>query len=62
VYPVIDEPPVAPAVNGTVACVLPPVAVGLHTDWESTPVLINIILWFLGVIPGIAHAFYVILT
>ena len=45
------------------AVVLPPVAVGLHTDWESTPVLINIILTVLVVwIGGIAHAFYVILT
>ena len=42
------------------AVFIPPVAVGLHTNWESTPVLINIILWILGWIPGVVHAFYVI--
>jgi uncharacterized membrane protein YqaE (UPF0057 family) len=44
------------------AVVLPPVAVGIHTYWESTPVLINIILTLLGWLPGVVHAFYVILT
>lgn len=44
------------------AVVLPPVAVGIHTNWQSTPVLINIILWILGFLPGIVHAFYVILS
>lgn len=44
------------------AVVLPPVAVGIHTNWDSTPVLINIILWCLFIFPGIIHAFYVILT
>lgn len=44
------------------AVFIPPVAVGLHTNWETTPVLINIILTLLFVFPGIVHAFYVILT
>lgn len=44
------------------AVVLPPVAVGLHTNWEPTPTLINVILTILGWLPGIVHAFYVILT
>jgi uncharacterized membrane protein YqaE (UPF0057 family) len=44
------------------AVFIPPVAVGLHTNWESTPVLINIILTLLGWLPGVVHAFYVILN
>jgi uncharacterized membrane protein YqaE (UPF0057 family) len=45
------------------AVVIPPVAVGIHTNWESTPVLINIILTVLVVwIGGVVHAFYVILN
>jgi len=44
------------------AVFIPPVAVGLHTNWETTPVLINIILTLLGWLPGVVHAFYVILT
>lgn len=44
------------------AVLLPPVAVGIHTNWEPTPTLINIILTLLGWLPGVVHAFYVILT
>lgn len=42
------------------AIILPFVAVGIVTDWDLTVVLINILLMFLCVIPGIIHAFITI--
>jgi uncharacterized membrane protein YqaE (UPF0057 family) len=39
--------------------VLPPVAVGLATDWETSPVIISILLTMLCGLPGIIHAFIV---
>jgi len=44
-----------------VLCVfIPPLAVGLATDWESTPVISNILWCFLCGLPGIIHAFIVV--
>lgn len=40
--------------------IIPPVAVGLATDWETKPVIINIILTLLCGIPGIIHAIIVV--
>ena len=42
------------------AVILPPVAVGLHTDWGE-PTLWNLLWTLLFGIPGIIHAFYIIL-
>lgn len=39
--------------------VLPPAAVGLHTNWKASPVVINVILTILFWIPGCIHAFYI---
>lgn len=39
--------------------IMPPVAVGLATDWETSPVIISILLTMLCGIPGIIHAFIV---
>ncbi|HIP35519.1 MAG TPA: YqaE/Pmp3 family membrane protein [Crocinitomix sp.] len=39
---------------------IPPVAVGLVTDWDMGQVVLNIILWALCVIPGIIHALIVV--
>jgi len=39
---------------------LPPVAVGIVTDWEGGPLILNIILCLLCWIPGIVHAFIVV--
>lgn len=36
---------------------LPPIAVGIMTDWEFEPVAINILLCLLCWLPGIVHAF-----
>jgi uncharacterized membrane protein YqaE (UPF0057 family) len=36
---------------------LPPIAVGLMTDWEFEPLAINILLCLLCWLPGIIHAF-----
>ena len=44
------------------AVLIPPVAVGLYTDWESKPTLINLVLTFIGWLPGVVHAFIVIGT
>lgn len=41
------------------AVVLPPLAVGLHTNWEM-PTVWNILWTFLGWLPGVIHAFIVI--
>jgi len=42
------------------AVILPPVAVGIHTDWGE-PTLWNLLFTLLFWIPGIVHAFYIIL-
>lgn len=42
------------------AIVIPPVAVGLVTDWETKPLIISIILTILCGIPGIIHALIVV--
>lgn len=42
------------------AIFLPPIAVGIYTNWD-TPTLWNILFWILGIIPGIIHAFYILL-
>lgn len=36
-------------------------AVGLYTGWDTTPTLINLILWFLFILPGFIHALLIIL-
>lgn len=41
------------------AVVFPPLAVGLHTNWEM-PTVWNILWTFLGWLPGVIHAFIVI--
>ncbi|KRX36264.1 Protein Ric1 [Trichinella patagoniensis] len=43
------------------ALLLPPVAVAMQTGCFTTDVAINILLTLLGFIPGVIHAFYVIL-
>ena len=44
-----------------VLCIfIPPLAVGLATDWESTPVISNILWCLLCGLPGIIHAFIVV--
>lgn len=42
------------------AIFIPPVAVGLVTDWETDPVLFNILWTLLCGLPGIIHAFIII--
>ncbi len=42
------------------AIFIPPLAVGLHTNWAVTPLVINIILTLLFFLPGIIHAFIVL--
>lgn len=44
------------------AIILPPIAVGLATRWDGKLTLISIILWILGLIPGIVFALYIVLT
>ena len=39
---------------------IPPIAVGLATDWDLKPVIINLLLCFLFVVPGIIHALIVV--
>lgn len=39
---------------------IPPLAVGLATDWDSTPVISNILWCLLCGLPGIIHAFIVV--
>ena len=39
---------------------IPPLAVGLKTDWETKPLIINILLCLLCGIPGVIHAFLVV--
>ena len=41
------------------ALFLPPVAVGIHTDWD-TPTLYNLLWTLLGGLPGVIHAFIVL--
>jgi uncharacterized membrane protein YqaE (UPF0057 family) len=41
------------------AIFLPPIAVGLYTNWD-TPTLWNLLLWIFFIIPGIVHAFYIL--
>ncbi|MFY0605207.1 MAG: YqaE/Pmp3 family membrane protein [Cyclobacteriaceae bacterium] len=42
------------------AVIIPPVAVGLFTDWDAKPTIINLILTFIGWLPGVIHAFIVV--
>lgn len=42
------------------AIVFPPIAVGLATDWETKPLIVNIILCVLSWLPGIIHALIVV--
>jgi len=44
------------------AVILPPVAVGIYTDWEAKPTLINLLLTLIFWLPGIVHAFYILLS
>jgi uncharacterized membrane protein YqaE (UPF0057 family) len=39
---------------------IPPIAVGLATDWDATPVISNILWCLLCGLPGIIHAFIVV--
>ncbi|MDI1234067.1 MAG: YqaE/Pmp3 family membrane protein [bacterium] len=39
---------------------IPPIAVGLITDWDATPVISNILWTLLCGIPGIIHALIVV--
>lgn len=41
------------------AVILPPLAVGIHTGWD-TPTLLNVLWTLLGWFPGIIHAFIVL--
>ena len=44
-----------------VLCIfIPPLAVGLATDWDTTPVISNILWCLLCGLPGIIHAFIVV--
>lgn len=44
-----------------VLCILiPPLAVGIVTDWDGGPVILNLLLCLLCWIPGIIHAFIVV--
>jgi|DEB19_MinimDraft_2_1074335.scaffolds.fasta_scaffold04852_3 uncharacterized membrane protein YqaE (UPF0057 family) len=51
---------VDPIVLYILAVVLPPVAVGLYTNWEPEPTIINLALTCVLYLPGIVHAFYII--
>ncbi len=51
---------VDPIVLYILAVILPPVAVGLYTNWEPEPTLINLALTCVLYLPGIVHAFYII--
>jgi uncharacterized membrane protein YqaE (UPF0057 family) len=44
------------------AVLLPPVAVGIYTDWEAKPTLIDLLLTLIFWIPGIVYAFYILLS
>lgn len=44
------------------AVLLPPVAVGIYTDWEAKPTLIDLLLTLLFWLPGIVYAFYILLS
>ena len=41
------------------AIVLPPVGVGLHTNWQTKPLVSNILWCCLAYVPGVVHAFIV---
>ncbi len=44
-----------------VLCILiPPLAVGIVTDWDGGPVILNLLLCLLCWLPGIIHAFIVV--
>ncbi|MBC8047276.1 MAG: YqaE/Pmp3 family membrane protein [Fimbriimonadaceae bacterium] len=47
------------AVLYILAIILPPLAVGLYTDWD-TPTLWNLLFTLIGWLPGVVHAFIVI--
>ena len=42
------------------AVLIPPVAVGLHTNWDTKPTLINLVLTCLFWLPGVVHAIIVL--
>jgi uncharacterized membrane protein YqaE (UPF0057 family) len=42
------------------AILLPPLAVGIHTDWAGKPTISNVLWTCLGYAPGIVHAFIVL--
>ena len=44
----------------SLAVLLPPVAVGLHTDWAAVPTLSNCAWTLLWWLPGIVHAIYIL--
>lgn len=41
------------------AVILPPLAVGIHTDW-GMPTIWNVVWTLMGDLPGIIHAFIVL--
>lgn len=43
------------------AIIIPPLAVGLHTDW-AMPTVWNLLFTILGWLPGVVHAFYILST
>ncbi len=43
-----------------IAIFIPPLAVGLHTDWDLVPVVSNILWTLLFFLPGVIHAFIVL--
>ncbi len=42
------------------AVLLPPLAVGLVTNWSTKEVLISILLWILFILPGVIYAIYMV--
>jgi uncharacterized membrane protein YqaE (UPF0057 family) len=54
----IDEDVPMPVLY-VLAIIIPPLSVGLYTDWD-TPTLWNLVFTLLGWIPGIVHAFIVL--
>ncbi|MDF1549566.1 MAG: YqaE/Pmp3 family membrane protein [Bacteroidales bacterium] len=44
------------------AVLLPPVAVGIFTDWDAKPTLIDLLLTLIFWLPGVVYAFYILLS
>lgn len=44
------------------AVLLPPVAVGIYTNWEAKPTLIDLLLTLIFWLPGVVYAFYILLS